>query len=136
MAVVPLAAAKSISLEQKTCARFTINADRIRFKQIVYNLLSNAVKFTRDRGKVSIECLTRDAWAEFSISDTGVGILKNEQTAIFDKFYQVASANKNLAQGTGLGLSITKHLVEQHGGRLWLESEPGRGSCFFFTLPL
>jgi signal transduction histidine kinase len=113
-----------------------MNADRIRFKQILYNLLSNAIKFTPERGSVAIECSTHDAWAEFSIIDTGVGVPKSEQGAIFDKFYQIGSAIKSVPQGTGLGLPITKHLVEQHGGRLWLESEPGRGSRFSFTLPL
>lgn len=134
--VAPLAAAKSIPLEQTTGSPFMMNADRIRFKQILYNLLSNAIKFTPERGSVAIECSTHDAWAEFSIIDTGVGVPKSEQGAIFDKFYQIGSAIKSVPQGTGLGLPITKHLVEQHGGRLWLESEPGRGSRFSFTLPL
>jgi hypothetical protein len=113
-----------------------VNADRVRFKQILYNLLSNAIKFTPERGRIAVECSTRDAWAEFSISDTGAGVPKSEQAAIFDKFYQTSSPNKGAPQGTGLGLPITKHLVEEHGGRLWLESEPGIGSRFSFRLPL
>jgi len=111
-------------------------ADERRLKQMMANLLSNAVKFTPQRGRVSIECSTSDAWAEFSVGDTGAGIPKNEQAAIFEKFYQVGSMAKGVPQGTGLGLPITKHLVEQHGGRIWLESEAGIGSRFSFSLPL
>lgn len=134
--IASLAAARSISLEQTTCSPFMVNADRMRFKQILYNLLSNAIKFTPERGRIAVECSTRDAWAEFSISDTGAGVPKSEQAAIFEKFYQTGSPNTGAPQGTGLGLPITKHLVEQHGGRLWLESEPGMGSRFSFSLPL
>lgn len=133
--IAPLAAAKAISLEQQASTVFTIHADRLRFKQILYNLLSNAVKFTPHGGKVSIVCSTTGAWVEVSVTDTGVGIPKEEQAAIFDKFYQVGSTTRGVPEGTGLGLAITKRLVELHGGRLWLASEPGAGSCFSFTLP-
>lgn len=137
--VAPLAAAKSISLEQSICAPFALQADRIRFKQILFNLLSNAVKFTPPGGQVSVECSISDALARFCVSDTGVGIPENEQAAIFDKFYQIGSttsSNDDVSEGTGLGLAITKRLIEQHGGRIWVESDPGKGSRFHFVLPL
>ena len=71
-----------------------------------------------------------------SVSDTGIGIPKEQHEAVFDKFYQVGSTTKGVREGTGLGLAITKALVEEHGGRIWLESEPGKGSRFTFTIAL
>lgn len=134
--ISPLAEAKSISLEQTSCASIMIRADRVRFKQILYNLLSNAVKFTPAGGRVSIDCLVIDSHAQFAVSDTGIGIPVHEQSAIFDKFHQVGSTTKGVREGTGLGLAIAKYFVEEHGGRIWVESEPGAGSRFYFTLPL
>ncbi|HSU29708.1 MAG TPA: PAS domain S-box protein [Bryobacteraceae bacterium] len=131
-----LAEAKSISLDQTSCAPIIISADRVRFKQILYNLLSNAVKFTPAGGLVSIDCIVVDSYAQFSVSDTGVGIPVHEQSAIFEKFHQVGSTTKGVREGTGLGLPIAKYFVEQHGGRIWVESEQGAGSRFYFTLPL
>ena len=92
------------------------------------------MKFTPGGGKVRVGAAPRDRFAEISVSDTGIGISEDEQQAVFDKFYQVRSATKG--GGTGLGLAITKRLVEQHGGRIWLKSEPNKGSCFTFTIPL
>lgn len=132
--VAPLAAEKPISLDQSICARFMISADRTRFKQILYNLLSNAVKFTPPSGRVSVACSTSESSATFAISDTGIGIAKEEQALIFDKFYRVGSTAKE--EGAGLGLAITKRLIEQHGGRISVESELGVGTCFSFELPL
>ena len=100
----------------------------------MYNLLSNAVKFTPEGGHVRIGAAQRDGFVQISVADTGVGIPKGEQAAIFDPFYQ-ASRTKLVHEGTGLGLAITKRLIEQHGGRIWLESDPGKGSRFTFTLP-
>ncbi|MBV9033333.1 MAG: PAS domain S-box protein [Acidobacteriaceae bacterium] len=134
--VAPFAAAKSIAIEHHWCEPFTLQADRVRFKQILYNLLSNAVKFTPEGGQVSIACSTVEGWAQFCVADTGVGIAAEEQAAIFEKFHQVGATTKGVREGTGLGLPITKHLVEEHGGRLWVESQPGAGSRFYFILPL
>ena len=108
----------------------------MRFKQILLNLLGNAVKFTPEHGTVETECETCDDCARFCVSDTGLGIPQEEQQAIFDKFHQAGSTTNGVREGTGLGLAITKHLVESHGGRIWVESAPGCGSRFFFTLPL
>jgi signal transduction histidine kinase len=132
--VRPRATAKSVEIRADISASLAVVADRLRFKQILHNLLSNAVKFTPDGGKVRVEAAPRDRFAEISVADTGIGILEDEHQAVFDKFYQVRSATKG--GGTGLGLAITKRLVEQHGGRIWLKSEPNKGSCFTFTIPL
>jgi signal transduction histidine kinase len=99
-------------------------------------LLSNALKFTPAGGSVRIGAVARGGLIEIAVSDTGIGIAKEQHEAVFDKFYQVGSTTKGVREGTGLGLAITKALVEEHGGRIWLESEPGKGSCFTFSLPL
>ena len=133
--VRPRATAKSVEIRTEITVSVAVVADRLRFKQILHNLLSNAVKFTPDGGKIRVEAEPRDRFAEISVSDTGIGIPEDQHRAVFDKFYQVRSATRG-GGGTGLGLAITKGLVEQHGGKIWLKSEPGNGSCFTFTIPL
>lgn len=132
----PQATAKSLHLQASTPARAALHADRVRFKEILYNLLSNAVKFTAEGGRIRVDIATRDGLAEVTVSDTGIGIPAEEHTSIFNKFYQIGATTKGVREGTGLGLAITKQLVEAHRGRIWLDSEPGRGSRFQFTLPL
>ncbi len=102
---------------------------------MLFNLLSNALKFTPNGGKILINAALRDGVIEISVSDTGIGIAKEQHEAVFDKFYQVGSTTKGVREGTGLGLAITKALVEEHGGGIQLESEPGKGSRFTFTIP-
>ena len=132
----PLGRAKSIDIQTVVEPAEAIDADRLRFKQILYNLLSNAIKFTPEGGRVRVHALPREGDLEVSVSDTGVGIPIEEHEAVFDRFHQVGVTTKGVREGTGLGLAITKHLVEEHGGRIWLQSDPGKGSCFTFTLPL
>jgi PAS domain S-box-containing protein len=131
----PQAAVKSIVVETRLSLPPAIFADRLRLKQILFNLLSNALKFTPAGGVVGIDAALRDGFIEISVSDTGIGIAKEQHEAVFDKFYQVGSTTKGVREGTGLGLAITKSLVEEHGGRIVLESEPGKGSRFTFTIP-
>jgi signal transduction histidine kinase len=128
--------AKSLAIEIDVSVPEAVCADRVRFKQILYNLLSNAVKFTPEGGRISVEAGIRDGLLEVSVSDTGVGIPKAEHDSVFDKFYQTGMTTKGVREGTGLGLAITKRLVEEHGGKIRLESELGKGSCFTFTIPL
>jgi len=127
---------RSIAIETNISGPVVVEADRIRMKQILYNLLSNAVKFTPRNGHVVIDVDTVDGFARVSVQDTGIGIPSEEQESVFEKFHQVGTAAGGTREGTGLGLPITRKLVEAHGGRLWLESEPGRGSRFTFTIPL
>jgi signal transduction histidine kinase len=94
------------------------------------------LKFTPRGGKVQVTGAQRQDAIEISVSDTGIGIAKEQHDAVFEKFYQVGSTTKGVREGTGLGLAITKALVEEHGGRITLESEPGKGSRFTFTIPL
>jgi PAS domain S-box-containing protein len=130
------ALARNIRLENRSAFTGELDADRIRVKEILYNLLSNAVKFTDSGGAVTVESEVRDGFLEITIADTGVGIAAEEQARIFEKFYQIDNSSSGAGEGTGLGLSITKRLVELHGGKISLESQPGRGSRFAITLPL
>ncbi|MFQ6058974.1 MAG: ATP-binding protein [Anaerolineae bacterium] len=107
--------------------------DRRRLEQVLANLLSNAHKFTPKGGWARVALVEREGEVEISVSDNGPGIPPAEQERIFDKFY-VVTDQKGLA-GVGLGLYIARQLVELHGGRIWVESEPGRGSTFRFTIP-
>jgi signal transduction histidine kinase len=131
-----LAAPKSITVERRGGNGVELHADRVRFKEILYNLLSNAVKFTADGGKVWIETAADALTIRVSVVDTGIGIPADEHESVFDKFYQAGPTTKGVREGTGLGLAITKRLVEQHGGKLWVVSELGKGSRFTFSLPL
>ncbi len=134
--ITPQAMAKKIQLESQVASELVVHADRVRFKQILYNLLSNAVKFTPERGEVQIESSAAGEFVSISVSDTGAGITAEDQKVIFEEFRQVGTTTKGVKEGTGLGLAITRRLVEQHGGRIWVESEPAKGSRFSFTLPV
>ena len=134
--VEPMASPKQIAIRNDLDPQLVIWADRLRFKQILYNLLSNAVKFTPEHGSVSISFATNDEAIEIAVQDTGIGVPIAEQKAIFDEFHQASTTTKGVKEGTGLGLAITKRLVEKHGGEIWVDSKPGAGSCFTFSLPL
>ncbi len=112
-----------------------IVGDERKIKQVLLNLLSNAVKFTPEGGQISLKAGLRDGSVEISVSDTGIGIAPEDQGAIFEEFRQVGRDDARKQEGTGLGLTLTKKFVEMHGGRIWVESEVGRGSTFRFTLP-
>ncbi len=111
-----------------------VEADERKVKQIVFNLLSNAVKFTPPGGQVAIEASRTEHEVRVSVRDTGIGIPAEEHEHIFQEFAQ-ASGRPRDQEGTGLGLALARRFVELHGGRIWVESEPGLGSTFTFTLP-
>lgn len=112
-----------------------VSGDEDRLQQVLFNLVGNAVKFT-EQGEIRVSAVEKDGRIEVSVSDTGRGIHGKDYDRIFESFEQVDAADAVPWRGTGLGLSITRHLVELHGGRIWLESEVGRGSTFRFTLPI
>jgi len=118
---------------EKELAEF--NGDFDRLLQVIINLISNAVKFTPE-GCVKVCAFKKDESIVISVSDTGIGIPEAEHEAVFDKFKQVCDTLSDKPQGTGLGLAICKQIVEYHGGRIWVESESGKGSVFSFSLPL
>src|SRR5262249_24717803 len=111
-----------------------LNADRLRFRQVVLNLLSNAVKFTPEGGRVDVRAFIRDQDLVVLVADTGVGVPAEDRERIFDSFQQ-GTRPSGQAEGTGLGLTLSKRILELHGGRIWVESEPGQGSTFGIALP-
>ncbi|MBO9360615.1 MAG: response regulator [Thermoflexus sp.] len=112
----------------------TVWADAQRARQVLLNLVSNAAKFT-DRGFIAVRAWADDLFITVAVQDTGIGIPKEKQEEIFQEFTQVESGTTRRYGGTGLGLAIARRLVELMGGRIWVESEVGKGSTFFFTLP-
>jgi signal transduction histidine kinase/DNA-binding response OmpR family regulator/uncharacterized membrane protein affecting hemolysin expression len=118
----------------------TVTADQSKFKQILYNLLSNAIKFTPDGGsiRVTVRRVGHEAGEsiEVAVADTGIGLKPEDRERIFGTFEQVDSAYARQQQGTGLGLALSRRFVELHGGRIWVESDLGKGSVFRFTLPV
>ncbi len=109
--------------------------DKNRLKQVVINLISNAMKFT-DRGSVTCSVRKQENEIMVSVIDTGMGIAEIDQGKVFEKFKQAGNNHTGKPNGTGLGLSICKQIVQHHGGRIWVESKPGKGSNFSFTLPI
>jgi len=112
-----------------------ITGDKDRLIQVVINLISNAVKFT-DAGSITCAVRSQDSDLVVSVKDSGIGIAITDQPKVFEKFKQVGDTLTDKPKGTGLGLPICKEIVEYHGGRIWVESEPGQGSTFSFTLPV
>ena len=110
-------------------------ADERKIKQVLVNLLSNAVKFTPEGGRVEVRAAPANGGVQIAVTDTGVGVAPEDQEAIFEEFRQVGTDYARKREGTGLGLALTKRFVELHGGKIWVESEPGQGSTFTFTLP-
>ncbi len=126
---------KSLTLERRIEPDLPeITGDRDKLIQVVVNLLSNAVKFT-DHGAVTCHIYKKEHEVIVGITDTGIGIAPEDHDAVFEQFKQVGDTLTDKPKGTGLGLPICKEIVEHHGGRIWLESELGKGSTFFFALP-
>jgi signal transduction histidine kinase len=135
---VMLGVAEPKQLTIGTCcepADALVTADPVRLKQILYNLLSNAVKFTPAGGQISVSARVNSTEAVIAVRDSGIGIRSEDRGVIFEPFRQVNIDQSSRREGTGLGLPLVRELVELHGGRVWLTSAPGAGSCFTFTLP-
>ncbi len=146
---LPLALDNAITLVKERAARHGIAldididprlgefvGDERKIKQVLLNLLSNAVKFTPEGGRIGVKAGLADGAVEIAVSDTGIGIAPKDQEAIFEEFRQVGSDEARKVEGTGLGLTLTKKFVEMHRGRIWVESDVGKGSTFTFTLPV
>lgn len=108
--------------------------DNSKLEQVIVNLLHNAVKFTPPGGKIAIGAKIDGKEFLFSVQDSGIGISADELPRIFERFYKTDPARSS--GGTGLGLAIARHIVESHGGKIWVESVEGQGSIFYFTIPI
>jgi two-component system sensor histidine kinase GlrK len=113
-----------------------VQVDNDRILQVLKNLLGNAIKFTPEGGTITIAAAVQSGVIQVSVKDSGPGISGDQLPLIFEKFRQVPTSGTPMVKGTGLGLTIVKQIISAHGGKVWAESEPGRGSTFYFTLPL
>lgn len=130
-----LAAERKVDLVANPFKGDTIHADPTRVEQVVVNLVGNALKFTPEGGKVTVHSEERHGGLMVSVQDTGIGIPPDQVDKVFQKFHQGEDTMTRTFAGTGLGLAICKHIVEMHGGKIWCESESGKGSTFTFTIP-
>ncbi|HEY3295795.1 MAG TPA: HAMP domain-containing sensor histidine kinase [bacterium] len=129
-----LAEQKSLRLDNGVPEELEIEADYGRLLQVLINLVNNAIKFT-DQGGITVDALAEPAVVTITVTDTGIGIPEDAQATIFEKFGQVGSTLHRNTNGTGLGLSIVRGIVREHGGEIGVQSVPGHGSCFTFTIP-
>jgi len=146
---LPDAIENALTLIRERASRHGIKLDRViddrlgdfrgderKVKQVLVNFLSNAVKFTPEGGRITVEARLGDSAVIVSVIDTGIGIAKDDQEPIFEEFRQASGNYAQKREGTGLGLTLTRRFVEMHGGKIWVESEVGKGSTFTFTLPI
>jgi signal transduction histidine kinase len=135
-AVEPLASGKQLALTADVAPNLPRgHGDGRRLAQVLLNLVGNAIKFT-DQGRVTIKASTENGLFTVAVTDTGPGIAPSDQGKIFEEFRQADNSATKRKGGTGLGLSIAKRIIEMHGGRIWVESEVGKGSTFAFTIPV
>src|SRR2546427_1354163 len=134
-ALHPLAEKKSHVLLQQAEPDLHVHADAMRFKQVLTNLIGNAIKFTPEGGRIELVARQVDNQVRIEVRDNGLGIPPEQQQRIFEAFVRLTQTG-SATEGTGLGLAITARLVELHGGKLGIESQPGEGACFYFSLPL
>ncbi len=135
--LAPEAGKKNITLLNQLPQQLPdVLADASSLERILLNLVENAIKYSDERSTVYIKAHVLPGEITLAVEDTGIGIPKEDQARIFERFYRVDKARSRKAGGTGLGLSIVKHLVKAMGGEVWVDSEPGRGSTFSFTLPI
>jgi signal transduction histidine kinase len=128
------AMSKAITIHALNLIRDPVRADRHKLEQILHNLIHNALKFTPKSGEIMVQSrVSGTEEVTITVADTGCGIPSDQHEKVFEKFHRAPSP---VQEGLGLGLAVTKSLVELHGGRIWVESEPGRGSRFSFTLPV
>ena len=132
----PVAVQQSVTIDFRHAeTAMMVTADARRLEQVLMNLLSNALKFTPPGGRIDVSLAADGDAARVVVSDSGPGIPADEMPLLFQKFSQASAARTVRSPGSGLGLVICRHLIEAHGGRIWAESEPGRGSRFVFLLP-
>ncbi len=128
---------KQVVLENQIADEIAVRADADRIQQVLFNLVDNAIKYGRLEGQVWLNArFAGEQFVEVSVRDNGPGIPPDSLDRVFERFYRVDKARSREQGGTGLGLSIVKHIIQSHGGEVWVESQVGQGTTFFFTLPL
>jgi two-component system sensor histidine kinase BarA len=141
----PQAGRRGITIQLEAAGETVVFGDRRKIRQIVSSLISNAVKFTPDRGRVGItvnpgplepHCNNEQSAVQLVVTDSGIGISRDQVSKIFEPFFQVDSSSTRAFGGTGLGLTLAKAYVEAHGGRIWVDTTPGQGSTFTATFPV
>ncbi|MFA9288952.1 MAG: sensor histidine kinase [Weeksellaceae bacterium] len=125
---------QTISLRKKT--PIIVYADRFRIYQVVTNMITNAIKYSPETKEIVVEVKRLDGKAQVSVKDTGIGIARDQQKRIFERLYQVGDTHVKTFPGFGMGLHISNEIIKRHKGAIWVESEKGKGSTFYFTLPL
>ncbi len=134
--IEPLALSKSIALNTEAKREISLIADSAKVKQMLLNLVSNAIKFTPNGGRIDIRIRRLESWVEIAVSDSGIGIAKEDLERLFTEFQQLDAGPGRQQEGTGLGLALTRRFAELHGGQVIVESEVGKGSTFTLRLPL
>ncbi|MBI4302946.1 MAG: HAMP domain-containing protein [Chloroflexi bacterium] len=132
--VVPAAGKRKIIVKRQD--NIVVKGDAYRLRQLLGNLLDNAIRYTPEEGTITLSLSRDDGWARLEVADTGIGIAPEELPHIFDRFYRVDKARSRASGGTGLGLAIVKRIAEQHGGKVTVASQPGKGSTFTAWLKL
>jgi signal transduction histidine kinase len=126
----------SLGVELPRDLPHAIQADQALLQQAVYNLVENALKYTPAGGQVTVHLQTAPSALTFAVQDSGIGIQQNDIPRLFEKFYRGTNREALAQRGTGLGLAIVKSIAERHGGKVWVESEVGKGSIFYLQIPL
>ncbi len=133
--VEPKANLSNIDIKTDLESNLYLHADPQQLTYILTKLMDNAIKFTENGGKLEILAKHKDGFVEICVKDKGIGISKENIDKIFDKFFQADATSSRKYSGSGVGLTISKNIIEKHGGKIWVESEPGKGTSFFFTIP-
>ena len=119
-----------------TCDQVTVSADRDKIGSVITNFLSNAVKYSATGKNVKVNCLLKSNEVEVSVQDEGIGAKPEDLQKLFDRYYRVESEDTRHIAGFGIGLYVSSEIIRQHNGRIWAESELGKGSTFYFSLPV
>ena len=113
-----------------------VNADRDKINQVINNLISNAVKYSHANSTIQVACVTVNGMAQVSVKDEGIGIQPEDKDKLFERYYRVKNNNTQSIAGFGIGLYLCAEIIQRHDGNIWVESEWGQGSTFYFTLPV
>jgi two-component system sensor histidine kinase VicK len=124
------------SIELINCDKVVLSADKEKIGSVLSNLLSNAVKYSPKGTRILVNCQKIGSQVQVSVEDEGLGIRPEEQSRLFDRYYRVESNRTRNVSGFGIGLYLCSEIIQRHNGNIWIQSQPGKGSTFYFTLPV